>query len=364
MKLTGCTVLTEDFKFEKKDIVVENGIIIDITEPSGKGDVDLTGLLVLPGFIDVHIHGAMGYDVLDVNREGLEKMASFLINRGVTSFLPTTASQSIENIKKATEFVFDFNTSEIIGFHTEGPYFCQKYKGAQNGSYLKNPEASEFRTIKNVKMVSVAPELGGALEFIKDVGSEVCVSLGHSEATYVEADAAFKAGAKSVTHTFNGMGGLHHREPGIIGAAFDNKAYAQVICDGIHVHQSAIRVLYSLFGSDRMVLISDSMAAAGLEDGKYSLGGLDVFVKDGVARIAEGNLAGSTTNLWDCIKNVEKFGIPFEMAVKMATKTAALSANITDRGVIAKGKLADFTIIDNNKNIVKVMKKGKFAVEN
>ncbi len=335
------------------DFITENGKFLKIgkTEESG---TDLKGLKVYPGLIDIHTHGCMGLDTMDAN---LKDMPYFYAKSGVTAYLPTTMTASFEAIKKIT----DTDTSalkgaEILGFHLEGPYIAEKYKGAQNEKYIQKPDLESFKKFKNVKMVTIAPELEGSLEFIKNC--ECVVSLGHTGADYEIAIKAIDAGAVCLTHTFNAMPPIHHRNPALIGAASDKNIYAQVICDGLHIHPAAIRMLYKIFGSDKMVLISDSMRATGLSDGCYDLGGQEVFVKDNSARLADGTLAGSISTLLNCVKCAVKFGISEIEAFKMASYTPAKLLNV-NKGLIESGFDADFIVLDDDLNLVKTFVGGK-----
>lgn len=335
------------------DITVHDGKIHKIGKSEENG-FDLKGCKVYAGLIDVHTHGCMGYDVMDGNPN---LMSKFYAKSGVTSYLPTTMTGDAEKIRRITETdIFEQRGSNILGFHLEGPYISDEYKGAQNGKYIKNPDLKEFEKFKNVKMVTVAPELEGSLEFIKNCNC--IVSLGHTAADYNTAMEAFGAGACCLTHTFNAMPPLHHRNPSLIGAAFDKNAYVQVICDGLHIHPSVIRMLYKMFGSDRMILISDSMRATGLSDGTYELGGQTVTVRGNSARLADGTLAGSVSTLLDCVKCAVRFGISEAEAFKMASLTPAKLLGV-NKGKLAEGYDADFIALDNNLNLVTTVINGK-----
>lgn len=335
------------------DVEYENGVIVSVKENK---DGTPSGLRLYPGLFDIHSHGMMGMDTCD---EGsVEKMSKIMLSHGVVSWCPTTMTIDLEQVKKITEVKPEIEDGcEIIGYHLEGPYINEKYKGAQNPEYIKKPNLEEFRTIKNVATITVAPESEGAMEFIRNCGVPVC--LGHTDCDYDTASLAIDNGAKCLTHTFNAMPPIHHRNPGPIGAAAEKGIYAQVICDGIHIHKACVLMLYKLFGADKMVLISDSVRPAGLADGEYELGGLMTYVKNGEARLKEGNLAGSTTFLFDCVKKAIEFGICEYEAFKMASETPYTMMGIKNRGKIAEGYSADFIITDDEMNIVSVIKKGK-----
>lgn len=341
---------------EITDIEVSDGKISKIGRTDGTG-VDLGGLKVIPGLIDIHSHGCMGYDTMD--GKNLVEMSRYIASQGVTSWLPTTMTESFCDIKAVTNIeIPETGGAEVLGFHAEGPYISEKYKGAQNADFIKSPDISEFKTLKNVKMVTIAPELCGADDFIREISKDTIISIGHTDADYDCSKNAIKNGALCLTHTFNAMSPLHHRNPGPIGAAFDENIYVQVICDGLHIHGGVIRMLYKLFGAERMILISDSMRATGLPDGDYEFGGQTVTVKNSVARTQDGAIAGSTSTLMTCLKCAIKFGIPECDAVKMATSTPAKLLGIK-KGVLKEGYDADFVALDDNMNVVKCIIGGK-----
>lgn len=336
-----------------------NGKIVDVTTEEGKityigktdeDGIDLGFCRILPGLIDVHTHGCGGYDTMDGK---LEEMACIYAENGVTSWLPTTMTADSETLKCISQIdISEIKGANILGFHFEGPYISEKYKGAQNPEYIKNPDINEFSQFSNVKMVTVAPEVGGGIDFIKKC--DCIVSIGHTDADYETTIKAIEAGANCLTHTFNAMPPIHHREPGVIGAAAMKNIYAQVICDGLHIHKGAINILYKLFGSDRMILISDSMRATGLPEGEYDLGGLNVFVKGNEARLSDGTLAGSVSTLFNCVKCAIEFGIPENDAVKMATETPAELLGV-NKGKVEVGFDADFITVDDEFNLKNVI---------
>ena len=336
------------------DIRVIDGVIAEIGKIDGDG-IDLKSMTVRPGLVDIHSHGCIGCDTMDGDK--LCEMSQYIAKHGVTSWLPTTMTESMDDIRRAVNIdIPQTEGAEVIGFHAEGPYISAKYKGAQNERYIKNPDIDEFKSLKNIKMVTVAPETDGALDFIRKC--DACVSIGHTDADYDCAAKAIDCGAVCLTHTFNAMPPIHHRKPGPIGAALDKNIYIQVICDGLHIHQSVIRMLYKLFGSDRMILISDSMRATGLPDGEYEFGGQTVTVKNSVARVADGALAGSTSTLMTCVKKAIEFGIPEDEAFKMASETPAKLIGVK-KGKIAVGYDADLIVLDNNNNVKAYIVGGK-----
>lgn len=330
------------------DIVVENGRIAHLGTVAENG-IDLHGRKVFAGLIDVHSHGCIGLDTMD--GDGLREMSRFQAKNGVTAWLPTTMTMDDDAIRRVTNVPLTQteNGAQVLGFHMEGPYIAERYKGAQNAAFIQKPSCAHFGQFDNVKMVTVAPELDGALDFIQHC--DAVVSLGHTACDYETACRAIEAGAKCLTHTCNAMPPLHHRETGPIGAAAESGIYAQLICDGLHVHKSMVLALYRMFGVDRLVLISDSMRATGMGDGKYEFGGQTMTVTNGVARTADGALAGSTSTLLDCVKTAISFGIPETDAFAMASHTPAQLLGL-NKGKLAVGYDADFIAVDDDYNVV------------
>lgn len=334
-----------------QSVCIENGKITCISDEPISGGTDLCGNRLIPGLIDVHTHGCNGYEAMDAD---FEPMCRYYAEHGTTSFLPTTMTQGIDSIRKVTEAETRFNGAIILGFHLEGPYISVKYKGAQNEKYIKAPSVDEFKSFTNVKIINIAPELSGSLDFINEVSKECIVALGHTDCDYETALAAINNGANCLTHTYNAMPPLHHRNPGPIGAAFEKQIYAQIICDGFHISKPVILATYKMFGAEKMILISDSLQSAGLPDGEYISGGLEVTVKNGTARLHDGTIAGSNVMLWDCVKKAMEFGIPFDDAVRMASKTPAEMLEIS-KGQIKVGFDADLLVIDDNLDIKTVI---------
>ncbi len=354
-------MILKNLLFEGKltDITVENGTITAIEPASGTGEgTDCSGLTVIPGLVDMHTHGCVGYDTMDAH---FEEMSVFLAKNGTTSWLPTTMTMDYDSILRVTQATRKVSGAQILGFHMEGPYINEKRKGAQNGKFIKNPDLAEFRTLDGMKVVTIAPELEGSLEFIRECGALVCI--GHTDADYDTCIGAIEAGANCLTHTFNAMPGIHHRNPGPIGAAVKKNIYVQAITDGLHLHPAIVLMLYKTFGPERMVIISDAMRATGLGDGIYEFGGQDIEVKDGVARTMDGAIAGSTSTLWRCVKQATAFGVPFEDAVRMATRTPADMIGEPKKGRIEVGADADLLLLDGDLELSRVMIAGRF-IEN
>ena len=366
MIFKNALVLTDGFKFTKTDIEVSGGKIDKIGENLTGDSVDMSGKYIIPGLVDIHTHAALGTDTMDKDYD-FDKVENFFFSCGVTTFFPTTISATHEDIVSAMKKVAE--NDRIVGINLEGPYISKENKGAHDQSTIRPGNINELKEYLalsggKIKLTTVAPEVEGNLEFISQASKIMTVALGHTTADYDMAVKGFEAGAKNVTHTFNAMNPIHHRNPSLQCAAFEQENITcEAICDGIHLHPSIIRLMYKVLGPDRMILVSDSMAATGLEDGKYILGGnVEVTVTDGVARIGEGNLAGSTCNLMQGVKNAVKFGISFENAVKMASITPAKLTGINKNlGSITIGKNADFVILDGELNVVSTYKNGKIV---
>ena len=338
------------------NIVIKDGKITLVSEDCLSGEaIDAGGFDIIPGLIDVHTHGIMGYDTMDAD---FKTLCRYYAKFGTTSFLPTTMTLDISDLEKVTNAKTDFSGAQVLGFHLEGPYISKKYKGAQNEKYIRIPSVKEFESFKNVSMITIAPEVENGIDFIKKVSKNTVVSIGHTDCDYETALKAMESGAKCLTHTFNAMPPLHHRAPGPIGAAAEKGIYAQIICDGLHIAKGAVIAAYKMFGSDRMCLISDSIRPAKMPEGEYESGGLQVFARDNSIRLKDGTIAGSYACLLDCVKKAIEFGISRDEAIKMATQTPANLLGVK-KGKIAAGYDADLLIVDEFLNIQKVIIGGK-----
>ncbi len=319
--------------------------------------VDFKGATVIPGLIDVHNHGNSGADFSDGDYAGLKKMAKYLASNGITSFAPASMTLPYDVLERAFATARRLadeapeGHARLMGIQMEGPYFSAKKKGAQNGEYLKNPDFEGFKKLYDgcgglVRIVDVAPELPGAAEFVEKASALCTVSVAHTDSDYEHAKMAFARGATHLTHLYNAMPGIHHRNPGVIPAAAEAPhVQAELICDGMHIHPASVRLAFRIFGGERMVLVSDALRCCGMPDGEYELGGQPVFLSGGVARLADGTLAGSATNLFDCMRNAILFGIPEEEAVRACTANPARALGVQGKvGSIAPGKLADFVV--------------------
>lgn len=334
-------------------------------KPEGAEIIDQSGKWIAPGLVDTHIHGYKNHDVMDNDADGIKVMSEALLSCGVTSFLPTTLTSSKERLKDVAETIGkmykEVDGAKIQGIYFEGPFFTEEHKGAQNPSYFGDPDLDTFHEWQEasgglIKKIALAPERKGVKEFVKTVTDEgVVVSLGHSNATLEEAQEAVEAGASVFVHAYNGMRGLNHREPGMVGALLAlQHVFSELICDGHHVHPQAAEVLMEKAGHDHVALITDCMMAGGMPDGNYNLGEFPVVVAEGTARLESGNLAGSILKLKEAIKNVVDWGIATpEQAVMMASYVPAVSCKIDDKcGMIAEGRAADFIVLETNMDLV------------
>lgn len=366
--------------WDESCVLVSEGKIVGIKEqkevdPSEYDIVNFKKSIIVPGFIDIHTHGVVGHDSMETDIKIFNTESKFYAKHGVTSFVPTTMAQSKKDTMLAIKTIREASYlkmagAKIIGIHLEGPYFNLEKKGAQPGKYIRDADLDELQDFMKasnnfVVIVSLAPEIEKALEAIRFLsGRGITISLGHTNATYEEANRGIDAGATHATHIFNGMRPYHHREPGVVGAVLlDNRVTCEVIADLIHLHPRTIELTYKLKGPDRMILVSDSMGATGLNDGNYQLGGEKVIVKDSVARLENGSLAGSTLTLDKALRNiVNVVGIPFKDALRMITynptREISLERNI---GSISIGKMADLVVLDELLKVKATFIEGKMV---
>ena len=366
MIIKGGKVFQEDGSFLEQAIYINDHRLVDKAEYQDDGEViDAEGLLVLPGLVDIHSHGAAGEDFSDGNPEGLKKILQYEKRCGITSYCPTSMTFPKERLRQIFASIKGAQTEEeakVVGINMEGPFLDPAKKGAHVEEWIAAPDVAFVRELNQdvdglVRLVTLAPNMDGAEEFIKEMHEEVCISLGHTAADYDCASRAMKLGAHHVTHLYNAMQPFGHRAPGLIGAAMDDpECMVELICDGYHIHPSAIRAAFRLFGPERVILISDSMRATGMENGTYELGGQEVTVKDRKAVLKDGTLAGSATNLYGCMCKAIEFGIPLEQAIMAATANPARSIGIFDRvGSIRIGKQADLLLVSENLELKRVI---------
>ena len=372
MLLIHANYLDEDFRLVQGDIEIEDGKILRVGKDLPRKEEDLAvdcagSYTVVPGFVDVHIHGCAGADTCDATREALEAMAAFLLAHGVTSFCPTTMTTSRETIQAALLAAKDMmdhpmeGGARVVGVNMEGPFIAKERKGAQKEEDILPPDFPLFQRFYEesggiVRLVDVAPEQPGGLEFVEKASQLCTVSIAHTTADYDQAKAAFDKGVTHATHLFNAMSGLHHRKPGVVGAVFDDsRVRGELICDGFHIHPAVLRAAFRLLG-DRALIVSDSMRANGMPESEaFDLGGQMVTVHQGKALLPDGTIAGSVTNLHQEIKNLVSFGVPFEQAVKAATLLPARAIGLDGEiGSIAPGKRADLVVLDENLDIAAV----------
>ena len=363
-----------DFQFHMGAFEVKDGVFGEILPETVPADaIDLQGATVIPGLIDVHSHGNSGADFSDGDYEGLKKMAAHYAAEGITSFAPASMTLPYEVLSKAFATAKKLveekpeGCSALRGIQMEGPYFSYKKRGAQNADYLKEPDFEGFRKLYEdcgglVRIVDVAPELPGAAEFVEKASKLCTVSVAHTDSDYDHARAAYDAGATHLTHLYNAMPGINHRNPGVIPAAVETPGVrAEIISDGYHIHPAAVRLAFSMFGGDRMVLISDSGRCEGLPEGsKFELGGQDAWLRNGVAKLADGTIACSATNLFDCMVNAISFGVKEEDAIRAASYNPACAIGADKEvGSIASGKVADFVVCNGDYTAKRVFLAGK-----
>ena len=345
--------------FVERDVYAADGRFVEEAARAEDGEtVDASGCYVIPGLVDLHFHGSAGADISDGDLTGLHKMGAYEASRGITALCPATMTLPEDVLMRAAQAASAYepaaDEAALVGINMEGPFISPSKVGAQNPDYVRNPSAEEFRRLQEAagglfKLVDIAPEEPGAEEFIREMADEVRISLAHTCTDYDTAVRAFELGARQLTHLYNAMDPMHHRKPGPIPAAVEHgEVTAEIIADGVHIHPAMVRLAFQLFGDDRMILISDTLRAAGLEDGTYDLGGQDVTVRGPVATIDNGALAGSVSDLMRCLTvAVRDMGIPLASAVKAASANPARALGLdAERGAIEPGKVADAVLLD------------------
>ena len=373
MLLKNAEILNRDFQWERSDLAVQDGRIAAIGTDLGEAaeTLDLSGRRIVPGFVDIHIHGCAGSDTCDATPDALAAMAGYLITKGVTSFCPTTMTISHDGIlaalKNAQACMENPPAGAAIrGVNMEGPYIAESRKGAQKAEFVRRPDWREFMELNDacggiVRLVALAPECDGAEEFIRHVKGICTISLAHTDADYETASRSFALGVSHATHLFNAMTGMNHRAPGAVGAVLSHPdVRAEIICDGFHIHPAVLKIAFQVLGDDRAVIISDSIRSAGLPDGVSELGGQTVYVQDGQARLADGTIAGSTTNLLDEARNLISYGIPPERVFRSASLNPAKEIGCEKEiGSIEPGKSADLVVLTPDWDLELVIARGE-----
>lgn len=360
MLYTNAIFFGPEGRFQKGSFQVENGRFTAVSSEEAPEGIDLCGALVLPGLVDIHIHGCAGADFSDGSEDGLFTMGRFLAARGVTAFCPTSMTLPRDRLRTAFAAAAAYeqhrprNGARMAGIRMEGPFLSESRKGAQRADWLQAPDPEIFHELQTgcngrISIVDVAPELPGALPFIQSAAESALISLGHTDARYDQATGAFDAGASHLTHLFNAMPPLHHRSPGPIAAAAERAdVTAEIVADGVHVHESMVRLAFRLFPG-RLALISDASRCLGMADGAYELGGQPIFLRGNRATLADGTIAGSATDLFACLVNAVRWGVPREQAVAAATCIPArLIHREKELGVIRPGAFADFILCDGD----------------
>ena len=372
MILKNATILNKSFEFEKTDLVIEKGKFAAIGKTDAEG-IDLEGKYIVPGLIEIHTHGAVGYGFPSTAPEATEKVAEFMLKNGVTAYAPGICSAEFDIMLESCKHVKTYADSgekyaKIAGVQLEGPYLSPNNHGGMRPEDLRRPDVDEFNMMNEltggrIKLIALAPEIDGAFEFIEEMHDKVKISIAHTKASYETAKKAIELGVCHMTHTFNAMPSYMHRDPGVLGAAFESDIMCECISDGIHLHPITVNILYKIVGEDRLVLISDSMNATGLPEGVHRVsGGREVTVKDGKVTLPDGTIAGGTATLLHCVRQAIRFGIPAEKAFKCATLNPAKVMGIDDVvGSITEGKCADFLILNHDLSLCNVYKDGNLC---
>lgn len=373
MIIKNAVIYTPEHSFAQGELVIRNGRIVeDAPVPeAGEEIIDGRGCYALPGLVDIHFHGAVSHDFCDGNEAGLQAIADFEASKGVLAICPATMTFNEEILNGIMDVAAAHKNergADLVGINMEGPYISPNKIGAQNPAYVQRADAGMFRRLQArsgglIKLVDIAPEEPGALEFIASCRDEARISLAHTCADYETAKRAFAAGASHMTHLYNAMPGISHREPGPIIAALEERAEVELITDGVHIHPAMVRFTFQTFGDDRVILVADSMMACGLADGQYTLGGQDVTVRGRRATLTAHpeTIAGSATCLYDCMRcAVLEMGVPLESAVRAASENPARSIGIDeDYGSLASGRWGNVILADQQLNIRQVIRKGE-----
>ncbi len=372
MKITHASIFTES-GFVPGELYVRDGRFVEAYDTTEVWDAQ--GKRIIPGLVDLHFHGCMAHDFCDADPDGLHAIAAYQAQAGITSMAPATMTYGEDKLSEIMDVAAAFrpkaHEASLVGINMEGPYISPDKIGAQNPRYIQSCDKDMFERLQKrahglIKIVDVAPEEDGAEDFISALSHEVRISLAHTCASYDQAARAFELGARHLTHMYNAMPGLHHRNPGPIPAALEHEQVTpELIADGVHIHPAMVRLAFSLFGKDRICLISDSMMATGLDDGEYSLGGQPVIVEGNKACLHDGTIAGSATNLYDCMLcAVHDMGIPLHDAVTAASSTPARALGLEGVcGTLAPGAQADCIVLDGDDRPHRILVRGSWLDE-
>lgn len=378
MRIIRGMVYTEKMCFEPGEVAIE-GERIERVERCEAGALTEkeAQTYVLPGLVDIHFHGCAGYDFCDGTTEAVRAIASYEMTHGTTTICPATMTLSEEQLLGICATAAAAVETEVLegevplkdvlrGIYLEGPFISEEKKGAQNPAYIRTPDRQMLEGLQQaakgmIRMVAIAPETEGAMDCIRECTGDFRFSVAHTCADYETAKAAMEAGAHHVTHLYNAMPPFTHRKPGVIGAAAENEeTRVELICDGIHIHPCVVKSTFKLFGAERMVLVSDSMMATGMEDGEYALGGQPVIVKGNRALLKDGTIAGSATCLFGCLSTAIQMGVPKEEAVRAATRNPAEAVGLEEEcGMLLAGRRADILIADGEFALLEVIKSGR-----
>ncbi len=373
LKIINGLVFHEEGFFRPESVYIYGGRIVSqetyLAAPGSGTLWDAAGGYVIPGLTDIHFHGCMGSDCCDGTAETFRTIAEYELRQGVTSITPATMTMSEEVLTQICRCAKEYSRTDgadLCGLYMEGPFISPAKKGAQNEKYIRPADTEMLNRLQEasggmIRVVTVAPEMEGAMDFIRQNSGSIHISLAHTTADYATAREALECGASQLTHMYNAMMPFSHRAPGPIGAAADSRhCMVELICDGVHIHPAAVRTTFKIFGDDRIILISDSMRATGLDDGQYDLGGQTVIVKGNRAVLEDGTIAGSVTNLMDCMRTaVRDMGIPLASAVKCAAVNPAKTVGIYhEYGSLAPGKYANVVILDQNLELQTVFYRG------
>lgn len=368
MQIKNVKVFTEEKQFQQGEIAIADGVF---TKEADGEVIDGEGCYAIPGMIDVHFHGCVGYDFCDGTEEAIAEIAKYEAAQGVTTIVPATMTLPEETLMEISKIAGNYKATEgadLAGINMEGPFISPGKKGAQASTHIVKPDIAMFRRLQEAanglyRLVDIAPEVDGAMEFIEELKEEVNISFAHTLADYDIAKKGYDLGANHATHLYNAMPPFSHRAPGVIGAAHDSAhCMVELITDGVHIHPSVVRTTFDMFGDDRVVLISDSMRATGMPDGEYTLGGQAVQVRGNRATLVEGGaLAGSVTNLADCMRvAVKEMQIPLESAVAAATMNPAKSVGLYDKyGSITEGKVGNVVLLREDLSLKAVIQNGR-----